>query len=413
MKRQFQLKSLKIKNYRSFYSEQTIVFGTKTKINSVTALYGPNASGKSNTAIALLYIYQFLLKSSDANILHLPYDPFLLKEGSGVEDSEFELVLTSNSRNLRYTFAVNRERVSHESLVELSSNFNKPEQIFGRNFNKKTDNYDYSSATAKHGFGKKIIEATRSGALLITIAREFNNEYANLIFDWLAHTNILIGESPQLRNMGVRAMSNNPSLKDGVLKLLKDTDFWIRDMPIQDVPIPDALVDSLPLAESEKLKIRGQMGASVKTSHAVRNKNGDIVGDVLFDMVTQESAGTNGFFDIAAPIIDTINKGMILYIDEFGAHIHPDISQYIVRMFADSTINHAGAQLIINAHDTSLMAPDSALGRDNIILVEKNMFEESVVKPLAKKSVRKDEQYEKRYRQGLYGAKPYLDIEDD
>jgi hypothetical protein len=114
------------------------------------------------------------------------------------------------------------------------------------------------------------------------------------------------------------------------------------------------------------------------------------------------------------PVIDTINKGMVLYIDEFGAHIHPDISRHILRMFADSTINRLGAQLIINTHDTSLMAQDEVLNRDNIIFVEKNMSEESVVRPLAQKSVRNDEQYEKRYRQGLYGAKPYLvDNEDD
>jgi hypothetical protein len=290
----------------------------------------------------------------------------------------------------------------------LSSSFNKPEQIFGRSFDSKTNSYIYSGATAKHSFGKKIVGATRPGSLLITQARVFNNEYANLIFDWLAHTNILIGESPQLRDMGVHAMSNDPSLKDGVQKLLKDADFWIRGLDIQPMPIPDAIVDSLPFAESEKLKMRGKMATSVKTSHAIRNKSGDIVGDALFDMTSQESTGTNRFFDIAAPIVDTINKGMILYLDEFGAHIHPDISQYVLRMFADPRINTLGAQLVINTHDTSLMAPDSVLCRDNIIFIEKNMLEESVVKPLAQKSVRNDAQYEKRYRQGLYGAKPYL-----
>lgn len=412
MIRQFQLKSLKIKNFRSFYSEQTIDFSAKTKINNVTALYGPNAGGKSNTALALLYIYQFILNSANADLLNPPYDPFLLRDGSNVEDSEFELVLTSNGRNFRYTIAVNNTMVSREILEELSVNYNKPEQIFNRKFNEKNRSYVYSSASVKHGFGKKITEVTRPGALLITKARESNNEYSNLIFDWLQHVNVLIGESPALRDVGSRLMSDNPALKNGVLELLRATDFWIRGIDILSVPIPDEIMNALPFIDSEKAKIRNQPNISIKTTHAARNKEGDIIGDALFDLRAQESAGTNRFFDLAAPIVDTINKGMVLYIDEFGAHIHPDICQYILHMFSDPRINHSGAQLIINTHDTSLMAPGGSLNRDNIIFVEKNMNEESVVRALAKESIRNDEQYEKRYRKGLYGARPYINMDD-
>src|SRR5690606_10559018 len=83
-----QLISFKLKNYRSYYTEQTAVFG-KEDARTITAIYGPNASGKTNISKALGLAFFFIRNSNNAELKKIPYNPFLLKETSSNEPSEF------------------------------------------------------------------------------------------------------------------------------------------------------------------------------------------------------------------------------------------------------------------------------------------------------------------------------------
>ena len=208
-------------------------------------------------------------------------------------------------------------------------------------------------------------------------------------------------------------MKTNSELKESVAKLLQEADLWIRGFNIENIDVPQEVINKLPFSDEVKNSIligEGQ-ATTVKTIHAVRDANHKIVGEQLLDLVSQESTGTNRFFELAAPILDTLENGKVLYIDEFGTYLHPDMCQFIVSLFASKT-NKKYAQLIVNTHDTSLMSRVGALRREDIIFVEKNYTEETVVTPLTNKSVRAGESFEKRYREGLYGAKPQLEIEE-
>ena len=137
------------------------------------------------------------------------------------------------------------------------------------------------------------------------------------------------------------------------------------------------------------------------TKHSVRDNNEKIVDTVSFSIDNQESAGTNVIFDLSALIIDSIEKKSPLYIDELGSHLHPDICKYILEKFRKND----NAQLILNTHNTSLM---NELKREEIVFIDKNQAEESIITPLAKMSPREHESFEKRYRQGFYGSKPFI-----
>jgi hypothetical protein len=202
-------------------------------------------------------------------------------------------------------------------------------------------------------------------------------------------------------------LKSNPGMHAPMLDLLKRADFWIRDFSLEEADFPPDIVRNLPLSNEAKEQLLANRGASVKTKHALRNKNQTITGEVLFDLMAQESSGTQRFFELATPLVNTLSTGKVLYIDEFEAHLHPDISRFIVSLFK-SKANKNNAQLAINTHDTSLMG---LLERDDIVFVEKNYAEESVVSAMSDKSARLDESFEKRYRQGLYGAKPQVETE--
>jgi uncharacterized protein len=397
------LLSLKVKNFRSFYGEQVISFSSDNKPRVVTAIYGPNASGKSNIALTLRFIKDFITNSNNANLTSIPFQPFLLKKGSSENPSSFEVEFLQRERHFVYGFSFDKNRIQREYLLEYASDIKKPRTIFNR-----TDKLNPSAE--KFGFGKKLFESTRQTSLLITKARENNNLYSNIIFDWLTSFNVLLGVADETLQWSLDQLKKNPSLLPHVHDLVRRGDFPIRSFSLVPVQIPDELIKQLPFSEELKQQLSAKEAAGVRTIHAVRDSGQKIVGEQSFDLKSQESSGTQRFFELAAPLLDTIASGKTLYIDEFGSHLHPDLCHLIVSLFK-SPANKNNAHLIINTHDTSLMSQDGLLAREDIVFVEKNYAEESIVTPLSSKSVRADESFEKRYRQGLYGAKPQVEIE--
>lgn len=395
---------LKVENFRSFYKEQDIVFGSLKAAQPVTAIYGPNAAGKSNIAYALQFIRDFIRNSTSASIIQIPYQPFLLKKNASQRPSAFEIEFVQRKRRFIYGFSATSIAVEREYLYEFASSVNKPLVIFDRVGNV------LNLSAKKYGFGEKLIKGTLPSSLLITKARENNNEYANILFEWLTNLNILFGNNEETMSWSLNQLSRNPKLQEEVLSLLKKADMWIRSFNLEEAVFPLEIIQQLPFNEDVKQQLNSpeRKSFSVKTVHAVRDEDQKIIEEQLLDLGSQESAGTQRFFQLAAPLIDTLSNGKVLYIDEFGSSLHADICYFIVSMFK-SVQNLNKAQLIINTHDTSLMSKEGLLERENILFVEKNYAEESVISPLVKKSVRHTESFEKRYRQGLYGAKPQID----
>lgn len=382
------LTSLKITNFRSFSKEQYL------SLKTITAIYGPNAGGKSNTARALSFMKWFVFNSSRAEIVNIPFEPFLLKK-ENKQPTLLEIEFIDNERSFRYGFSFNSDEIISEYLIELTSQ--KEKTVFKRSYQ------DISNVTTskKFGFSETLINKTRKDTLLITKAREDNNEYANIIFDFLLGLNVITCSTDGLRQISVELIQKNPEMKTKVLSFLRSADFWIRDIRIDEIDTPDDVIKILPFSDEIKNNLHLQKTISIMTTHSVRDTDGTVVGATQFSLDGQESAGTRVIFDLSALIINTIEQDNVLYIDEFGLHLHPDICRYVIKQFK----NAERSQLIFNTHDSSLM---SALSRDEIVFVDKNQNEESVIVPLKAFSPRTNDPIEKHYRSGLYGARPFI-----
>jgi AAA15 family ATPase/GTPase len=381
--------------------EQELVFGDDAARN-VTALFGPNSGGKSNTARAILILFDFIFNSANANAV-LPYDPFLLKEGSDKEASSFEIRFAHGERYFTYSVTFDRNSILSEALKERSPKINKMKTVFLRD-----DKGNLSASADKYGFGKKLLKKTRKETLLITKAREDNNAYANIVFDLMNFVNVVPGDAPNLQGFAVELLRQNPALKEKTIQLLRNCDFSIQDIAIEDVPIPDEVIAGLPFTEEMKQSIRKSLGTAIRAAHVIRNDDRKVIGARQFDLMSQESMGTRKFFEMAVPIADALEYGKTLYIDEFGAYLHPTLANAIIKLFKSES-NKKNARLILNSHNTSIMS-QTCLAREDIVFVEKNLSEESVIVPLFEKSVRPDESFEKRYREGLYGGIPIIRV---
>lgn len=393
----YTIDSFKISNYRSFYDEQNIVFD-----NNVTAFYGANASGKSNIYKALQLFRSFVINSTQPTITDSPYDPFLLSPDGAKKPLRLEVTFSDkrSDSGYRYMFESDGATITEEAMYDLSSS--RERTLFVRS-------KGYTTTAGKNSFSKTIFEQTRPNSLIITQAQMFNNKYAATLFEMLENLGLVeVGNAAYLRDFSMQTIQKSPELKDRALKLLKGADFMIRDFNFLSSDIPSEVIDAAPFSDDIKAQLRNQKASAVQTVHAVRNAEGEIVSNVVFDLNNQESRGTNVFFDLTIPILDCIENGRTMYIDEFSSSLHSDICEFIVKLFHE---NKTGAKLIINTHDQSLMknGQQGVLDRDNIVIVDKDRFERTRVTPLTeKRSIRKDDNIEKKYRYGLYGGKPFI-----
>lgn len=394
----FKLLSLEIENFRSFYTSQIISFANPSH-RRVTALYGPNSSGKSNVINALAVMQSCVFNSAKANWL-LPYDPFLLKDGSASAPTKFAVSFEADSHVFFYEFAYNRNQIVSEMLQEQSANSKKKRTVFSRNAN-----VELNSTAAKNGFGKRLASKTRPETLIVTKGREDNNPYSNYVFA-LFNSLIIVSDIAGEGNtpMYVEMLRSNSELRKKTVDLLQKCDFAIRGIKIESVPVPSEVLDAVPFPPEIRREIEARGGTAFKTIHAVRDSEKTVIHEVEFDFWEQESVGTRKFFEMAVPVIAALESGRTLFIDEFGSYIHQTLASSIVAMFKDPS--NKSASLVAITHNTAMMHGD--LERDEIVLVEKTVAEESRIVPLAEAGAKKEDAFEKRYRSGYYGAIPFV-----
>lgn len=392
------LLSFTVANYRSFYTPQTFDFtDSDGSPRTLTVIYGPNSSGKSNSGYAIRDFMSAIVNSSNAN-WRLPYAPFMLRQGATGKPATFEAQFTYGGRRYSYSYSYTESRITEEVLKAESLKTGRMNLVFHRG-----EHGIDSKSASKNGFGKALEDKTRPETLLITKAREDNNPYSAVVFSLVESTPVMLDQGFDITPQYVEMLKRNEDLRGRILGLLKNCDFAIRDIAIGETKIPDELVGAIPLPLEIKQALSSHGGTTFSTLHAIRDDELSIVGMGAMDFWTQESNGTRKFFEAAVPIVSALDNGSTLYLDEYGTYLHPSLSRALVSLFK-SEENKTGARLIINTQSTRLMG--RIADRDDILLVEKDMAEESRVTSLKRRGARTAEPLESRYLRGLYGAVP-------
>jgi uncharacterized protein len=134
----------------------------------------------------------------------------------------------------------------------------------------------------------------------------------------------------------------------------------------------------------------------------------------LFEL-GDESAGTLSWLELLPVVLDALDEGVVVAVDEIDTSLHPLLTAQLVELFQDPETNSKNAQLIFTTHDTSLlgtMIGDKVLDRDQIWFVQKNSAGATELYPLTDFKPRQDQNLERRYLGGSYGAVPVLDHQD-
>jgi AAA15 family ATPase/GTPase len=185
---------------------------------------------------------------------------------------------------------------------------------------------------------------------------------------------------------------------------LKIADVGLNSLDVIE-PITENMVKE-PAAQYFSKSDKGSNLGAVISNHDKFNAEKEKIGEANLQFLSSQSEGTLKMFEISSFLIQAIENGETLVIDEFDARLHPLISKKIVELF--NSQGNSSAQLIFVTHDTNLLSAD-LLRRDQIDFVEKDKYGESHLYSLVQfKGIRNTASFEKDYIKGKYGAIPFL-----
>ena len=128
-------------------------------------------------------------------------------------------------------------------------------------------------------------------------------------------------------------------------------------------------------------------------------------GDTFYLDLDSESAGTQRLLIVLSHMFSVLDNGGLLCIDELDASLHTNAVETLLKIFCSSDVNARGAQLIATTHDTNLINP-AILRRDQQWFTEKDQSGATQLYSLSDFRTRKDDNFERDYREGRYGAIP-------
>ena len=421
-----------VENFASFNSKQelSMVASTSTKenfnednvlrienfgIGSVVksaALFGANASGKTNFTKAIVVLKKLVLESLEANRNDMAniIRPFLLNGENINLPTEFEISFISNGHHFRYGISILSGEVLEEWLYWKENT--RETMLFHRE--KQTIKYNRRSFSEADDFVEEyddgyIVKKTKKNIPFISVLSTFDGEISNCVISWFEKLNIISGINAQgFQYFTTELLENDLDFKVWALDILKS--FQIDDIRVVEEErkkIPrskeienSGLVDVISKLEDfiDKNKV---LSKSIEVIKESSNANGKYVLPLSL-----ESEGTRKLIYLLGPLYDVVNNNEILVIDEFDNKFHSLLSRFILNLF--HKYKGSKSQLILTCHDTNLLDSD-LFRRDQIWFVEKNPSHESQLYSLLEYKehyARRNDSYGRDYLLGKYGAIP-------
>ncbi len=382
------------------HEENLIRFG-KERILPTLALYGANAAGKTNVFKALTRAIM-LVRTSNTLQVNSPtgFEPFLFDETTRADKTKMGFLFVNNGKKFEYGFVADSEYVYDEYLYEYKSS--RPTMIFER-----TNVTDYRFTNSYKHLADYRFKNT-SNKLFMCTATAWNCEETRDAFLWFAEQvdtyNLLAIQDNQYLEYLDRN-KERPEAKDFLLSMLQHAEINIQDFEFESKVIDNPAIQLPPGLQIDKSLLGPVKQFRLETIHQISAEDGS---SKTYKMpFNSESDGTKLLFAYGPIIMEALEKGRTIVVDELDNSLHPSLARYLIELFNDARVNKNGAQLIFNSHDISLLNLE-LFRRDQIYFVEKNNDTGVTdVYSLADFSPRKSENIQKGYLQGRYGAIPF------
>ena len=387
----------------------TFAASDKLRLLKSAAIYGANASGKTNLAKAMQFMRWFTFNSFKETQAGepIPADVFRLSETTVHEPSFFQIVFLADGVTYRYGFEMTRERVISEWL------FAAPAARESNLFQRDAEDIRVNPKTFREGKG--LEDKTRDNALFLSTVAQFNGETAKRVLTWFRDFNVISGSDYESYMAHSLKMLYNPETRSDALRLITTLDLDIKDVEITTEEITANLKRQEDRASFLSKRRQKSSAAPIKLEifggksvHARFDEQGNPSADITEEISEFESEGTQKLIALSGPLMDTLKFGRVLFVDELDARLHPLMTCAIIRLFHSKETNPQNAQLIFATHDTNLLNKD-LFRRDQIWFVEKDRARATHLYSLAEFRVRNDRSsLEADYIHGRFGAIPFI-----
>lgn len=431
--------SYKFKNYKSFNTEASLeLVATPDKTHSkhvaeihstssrktlrvlrLAALYGGNASGKSNVVNSIIFSKKLILAGTKPNSA-ISIDQFRLSDDES-ESSEFEYVFSTENKIFSYKFELSRERVISEDL-HYKDNRGKFQKVFSRPADPQLstfgDTFFSISKSDDSQFFEFIARGTRQNQLLLTEMLMKNIKQLLPVYTWFDETLVVIPAESSYG--GLESFTKDDKGFAGfVSKFLASIDtnnFSVRaedlNVELASLGLPAQAVEDIQLnlepKSSATINLKG------KRYQLSKNDRGEVfLTKMIIEKLTrggkkvdfelhEESEGTQRLIHLLPAIYTSINSQKVFIIDEIDRRLHPNLTSELLKSFVNSC-ELTNSQMIFTTHDSNLLDLET-LRRDEVWFVDKDKFGGSSLYSLSEFKVRKDLDIEKGYLLGRFGG---------
>lgn len=419
------LLQFRFSNFRSFKDETVldmrasgsneysdhVRFEGVDKVLPVAAIYGANASGKSNVFKALSDMVFYVLISfafddqinPEKNSLpwkmfqsHFPFEShFFQKEKNVSYEVYFTMPYKAKVQYFKYGFSLDTEGITEEWLGKAFKTDIEKGYPYKMLFERKRGE-ELSLASSIEKYRKNIDLSLQKKVLLLSLGTKLKMELLSEVFQWFTHFVFLNAQEKNESfspNELAKKMFDNESLKNSVLDYIRSFDTSIRGIHV--------------------IK-----GSSIENSLFIGDRyqiyfiHADQSGHSAEIPLEDESAGTIKMISLYQKLQESLQSGAIFLADELDIKLHPLLMRNIILNFTDPKRNPKNAQLIFTTHNTIYMDM-GLLRRDEIWFTEKNdnvseLYSLDDIQDANGNKIRKDANYAKNYLLGKYGAIPHL-----
>lgn len=401
------LLQFKFKNFRSFADEavldltatnikeniSSLIEKNGVKVLPLAAIFGANASGKSNLFLAFESMRNDVIGTNDSK-KNSSIIPYIFDEKIHSEPTEYEVCINIADKEYRYGFVRNQVNVFEEWLFckNFAKNTKSKEKLIYYREGSKIALGQISKAEAKEL--EYIGSMETEGQLLMTaIGKREKCTYAS-IFKMFQMGFSIINFSDEFDEIFWRDAFAQISFEDK--ECLEYTKNLLNKID------PSIIGLEVKKEKDEKLNDKFKWYSIHKDSN----------GEEMHLPIESESGGTKKILSIALDTILALQSGMTVFIDELDSKMHPLVLRYIIQMFSNPEINKGRGQLIFSSHN--LVCLDSSdLRRDEIWFVEKENQKSTLFSlydfKTTEESIRSDLNFSKHYLAGRFGAIPFQD----
>jgi AAA15 family ATPase/GTPase len=431
----------KVENFRSFGKEvefsclatperghrERIFVGPQAGLRLLTvgAIYGANASGKSNLYRAVDFARDLVVSGVKLEA-PIPVEPFRLDPQFSTAPSRFEFEILLGDKVLAYRFAVTAKAVVEESLTEIRP---ASERLL---FSREAANEGEPKWNLQHfeGLGLPaeelrfmgfVAKGTPKNQLFLREAHARNLKHFEEVWQWFRQSLLLI--DPHSSAKGLEFQLAEQGLTDFATQMLRGADFGIERLETELVSL-----DSLDLPKDMKARLENDCAEDVviflhsSKGHRISlcRENGKLkvkklvsyhrgegrANSVAFDL-KEESEGTQRVVDLLPVFLDLANvrTDFVVFVDELDRSLHSRLMRALIESYLECRPAEARSQFIFTTHDATLL-DHKLLRKDEIWLIDKNEKGESELSSLSDFKLRSDKRLMKDYLLGRFGGVP-------